>query len=56
PRTYFRGRALIIYWSYEAAPNSHEWRGLWQRAREILSVAVHFVTRTRWTRTFTLVR
>lgn len=56
PRTYLRGRALIIYWSYEAAPDSHEWRGLANRVREIVSVGAHFVTRTRWSRTFRVVR
>lgn len=55
PRHYFKGRALIIYWSYEAEPNSHLVQGFWNRARQIGEVALHFFTRTRWLRTFSLV-
>ncbi|MGE5236212.1 MAG: signal peptidase I [Acidobacteriota bacterium] len=55
PRNYFKGRALFIYWSYEAAPNAHEWHGWWDRIQQLASVAIHFVTRTRWSRMFTLV-
>ena len=56
PRDYMKGRALFIYWSYEAEPNSHEWRGLWHRIKQLAGVAVNFFTRTRWLRTFDLVR
>ncbi len=56
PRDYMKGRALFIYWSYEAEPNAHEWRGWWDRVKQIASVGVHFFTRTRWSRTFDLVR
>ncbi len=55
PRDYFKGRALFIYWSYEAEPNSHEWRGWTDRVRQLASVGVHFFTRTRWGRSFSLV-
>lgn len=55
PRGYFKGRALIIYWSYEAQPNSHEWRGWWDRLQQLASVGIHFFTRTRWERSFELV-
>jgi signal peptidase I len=55
PRDYFKGRALFIYWSYEAEPNSHEWRGWGDRMRQLFSVGLHFFTRTRWARSFSLV-
>jgi signal peptidase I len=55
PRSYFKGRALFIYWSYEAQPNSHEWRGWWDRVQQLTSVGVHFFSRTRWQRSFSLV-
>jgi len=55
PRSYFKGRALFIYWSYEAQPNSHEWRGWRDRVRQLASVGVHFFSRTRWQRSFSLV-
>lgn len=56
PREYMKGRALFIYWSYQAEPNSHEWRGLWHRIKQLAGVAVNFFTHTRWSRTFALVR
>lgn len=56
PRHYFKGRALIIYWSYEAEPNSHLVQGFWNRAKQLGGVVLHFFTRTRWLRTFSLVR
>jgi signal peptidase I len=55
PRSYFKGRALFIYWSYEAQPNSHEWRGWWDRVQQLASVAGHFFSRTRWGRSFSMV-
>ena len=55
PDTYLKGRALFIYWSYEAPPNSEEWHGVWHRIGQLGSVAVHFFTRTRWSRTFRIV-
>jgi signal peptidase I len=56
PRDYMKGRALFIYWSYEARPNAEEWHGWADRIRQLASVGVHFFTRTRWDRTFRLVR
>ena len=55
PRSYFKGRALFIYWSYEAQPNSHEWRGWWDRIQQLASVGVHFFSRSRWQRSFSVV-
>jgi signal peptidase I len=55
PRSYFKGRALFIYWSYAAQPNSHEWRGWWDRVQQLASVGVHFFSRTRWQRSFSVV-
>ena len=56
PDSYLKGRALFIYWSYEAPPNSEEWHGVLHRIGQLGSVAVHFFTRTRWSRTFRVVR
>ena len=56
PRSYMKGRALFIYWSYEAQPNAQEWHGWWNRITQLASVAVHFATRTRWARSFSIVR
>ena len=55
PRNYFKGRALFIYWSYEAQPNSQEWRGWWDRVRQLASVASTSSPARAGTRSFTLV-
>jgi signal peptidase I len=56
PRSYLKGRAVIIYWSFEAEPNAHEWRGWAARLKQLAGVALRFFTGTRWERTLTLVR
>jgi signal peptidase I len=56
PRENIFGRPSLIYWSYEAEPNSHVWRGPVAKVRQLLSVAIHFFSRTRWDRMFHLVR
>lgn len=56
PRDNIKGRALLVYWSYEAEPDSAEWRGYADKVGRLLGVAFHFFTRTRWDRTFRLVR
>ena len=56
PRDNIFGRPFLIYWSYEAEPNSHIWRGALAKIRQLVSVAIHFFTRTRWDRMFRLVR
>jgi signal peptidase I len=55
PRSFFKGRALIIYWSYDAEPNSHVWQGLFARVRQLVSVAINFLPKTRWSRMFSVV-
>jgi signal peptidase I len=50
------GRPFLLYWSYEAEPNSHVWRGLFVKVRQLMGVAIHFFSRTRWDRMFRLVR
>jgi signal peptidase I len=56
PRGNIFGRPFLIYWSYEAEPNSHIWRGPIAKVRQLFSVAIHFFSRTRWDRMFHLVR
>jgi signal peptidase I len=55
PRQSFIGRPLFIYWSYDDDPYTHplsaaEW------IEHSASVAAHFLTRTRWLRTGTVLR
>ena len=56
PRENIFGRPTILYWSYEAEPNSHVWHGPAAKIRQLADVALHFFSRTRWNRMFRLVR
>ena len=56
PRQNIFGRPFLLYWSYEAEPNSHIWRGTAAKIRQLAGVAIHFFSRTRWDRMFRLVR
>ena len=49
PRSYIKGRALMIYWSYDAGPDQYSQDGTITR---LISVITHFFTRTRWERIF----
>lgn len=56
PQSLVKGRALLIWWSYEensAEANPH---GLLDSLKSIVGKAAHFVTRSRWSRCFTLIR
>jgi len=57
PRDMLKGRALMIYWSYDAPDGRDAYfkEGL-DRVKEVLSVIPYFVTNTRWSRFFHLVR
>jgi len=49
-RDYVKGRALIIYWSYEAEREDYEDAGAADTVRALGSVFAHFFTKTRWDR------
>jgi signal peptidase I len=53
PREYIKGKALIIYWSYEAEREDYQ-EG--DTIRGLGSVFVHFFSRTRWDRMFHQIR
>jgi signal peptidase I len=50
PREYIKGKALVIYWSYESGREDYEDEGAGATIKGIGSVFVHFFTRTRWDR------
>jgi len=54
PAGMIKGRALLVYWSYDAEPIPPG-ASLAARVRELAGVARHFVSRTRWERTFFIV-
>jgi signal peptidase I len=52
PRDYVKGRALVIYWSYQAEREDYAEDGAGATLRGLISVFAHFFTRTRWDRMF----
>ena len=57
PREYIKGKAWLIYWSYEADRSDYlEGNGLGQQVGGMFSVITHFFTRTRWDRLFHQIR
>lgn len=56
PRDNVKGRAFMIYWSFESENEAFEWQGLGGKLRQIGRVALNFFSKTRWERTFRVVR
>jgi len=51
-RDYVKGRALMIYWSYESGREDYLDEGAGASIKRMLSVVTHFFTKTRWERLF----
>jgi signal peptidase I len=57
PANHLKGRALVIYWSFEEEPfEVGDGPGPTGRLRQLAHVALNFFSRTRWERTFRIVR
>ena len=56
PRELVKGKALVIYWSYESEREEYEDTGAGATLRNLASVFTHFFTRTRWSRMFHQIR
>lgn len=56
PREFVRGRALMIYWSFEARPQGTAPPTFRETVRALADVVLHFFTKTRWSRTFDIIR
>jgi signal peptidase I len=56
PGKMIRGRANVVYWSYDATTEEYLETNFIERIKDLGSVAIHFFTRTRWDRTFYLPR
>jgi signal peptidase I len=52
PRDYIKGRALKVYWSYEAERDEYQRDGLGDQVGGLLSTVGNFFTKTRWSRIF----
>jgi signal peptidase I len=55
-RDYVKGKALIIYWSYEAEREDYQDESTGAAVKGFASVFAHFFTRTRWDRMFHQIR
>src|SRR5262249_27823689 len=56
PRDNIKGKALVIYWSYEGGREDYQEDGAIAGIRGLGSVFLHFFTRTRWDRMFHQIR
>jgi signal peptidase I len=56
PAHLVKGRALFIYWSYGGKTSSGQWEGAGAKLRDLGETALGFVSKTRWGRTFHLIR
>ena len=50
PREYIKGKAVVIYWSYEGEREDDQNESAGATLRRLVSVFAHFFTRTRWDR------
>ena len=55
-RSVVTGRPLLIYWSFETPHDEYLHNSLSDRISQIADMIIHFPTKTRWRRTFRLVR
>jgi signal peptidase I len=56
PLAHVKGRAVLVYWSYGGETPDGTWRGWGQRVRQLFNTVLGFVPKTRWGRTFKVVR
>jgi len=56
PRDLIVGKALIIYWSYETDSDEYRRTGVDDRVQQITDLVSNFFRKTRWTRTFQIIR
>ena len=56
PRKNIKGKALLIYWSYESGREDYVDEGLGASIKRLASVVTHFFTKTRWERLFRQIR
>jgi signal peptidase I len=56
PRDYILGKALVIYWSFETPRDEYLQTSMPDRIRQFSDVFINFFTKTRWLRTFKIIR
>ncbi len=56
PRKLISGRPLFVYWSFQTPSDQYTETSFGDRMKQWGSLLIHFFTRTRWRRTFKLIR
>ncbi len=56
PEALIKGRALLIWWSYDEQEAYSGYMTTGQRIRSWTDKVIHFFTRSRWSRCFSLIR
>jgi signal peptidase I len=56
PRDYVKGRAFVIFWSYEEERDAYLRTSFVDRVTAVWSKVTHLITRTRWSRSLNLIR
>lgn len=56
PRDYILGKPLLIYWSYRASTEDLAGSSVISLVTHFVDLSEHFFTRTRWDRTFRVIR
>jgi signal peptidase I len=56
PRDFVKGRAFMIWWSYDEDRDAYLKTSVWDRIQGMWSKASHFLTKTRWERSFRIIR
>jgi signal peptidase I len=56
PASFVKGRAFLVYWSFDSSGESAGWPGYVGRVRQLIEVAWRFPVQTRWERSLDLIR
>jgi signal peptidase I len=56
PHSLVKGRGFLIWWSFEIERGAYLRKGLDEKLKNIANIIIHFFSRTRWNRTFKLIR
>ena len=56
PRDLVKGKALMVYWSFESDRDEYQQEGLGATISGLVNVITHFFSRTRWDRLFHQIR
>jgi signal peptidase I len=56
PREFIVGKGLIIYWSYETDSDEYRRTDVGDRIQQVVDLVTNFFTKTRWSRTFKIIR